>query len=119
MSAPGDSVLSALLNKDVEVVMMDNLNEKEAAAKKFETLAVGKITRKRTNKLKENPDVLERAAKAKASDAYSGGLTGKQKKKLEQQLAAEAAREAASATTENVVDVDVVAEPTANDESQE
>jgi hypothetical protein len=116
MSAPGDSVLSALLNKDVEVVMMDNLNEKEAAAKKFETLAVGKITRKRTNKLKENPDVLERAAKAKASDAYSGGLTGKQKKKLEQQLAAEAAREAASATTENVVDVDVVAEPTANDE---
>jgi len=115
MSAPGDSVLSALLNKDIEGEMMDHLNEKEAAAKKFETLAVGKITRKRTNKLKENPDVLERAAKAKASDAYSGGLTGKQKKKLEQQLAAEAAREAASAATENVVDV-VAAEPIANEE---
>jgi hypothetical protein len=97
MSAPGDAVLSALLNKDIEVEMIDNLNEKEAAAKKFETLAVGKITRKRTNKLKENPDVLERAAKAKASDAYSGGLTGKQKKKLEQQRAAEAARAAAEA----------------------
>jgi hypothetical protein len=37
--------------------------------------------------MKENPDVIERAAKAKTSDAYSGGLTGKQKKKLEQQLA--------------------------------
>jgi hypothetical protein len=92
VSAPGDLVLNALLNKEIEGEMMDNLNEKEAAAKKFETLAVGKITRKRTNKMKENPDVIERAAKAKTSDAYSGGLTGKQKKKLEQQLAAEAAR---------------------------
>jgi len=94
VSAPGDLVLNALLNKEIEGEMMDNLNEKEVAAKKFETLAVGKITRKRTNKMKENPDVIERAAKAKTSDAYSGGLTGKQKKKLEQQLAAEAARAA-------------------------
>jgi hypothetical protein len=55
----------------------------------------GFVQRRKTMRLKEDPEAKARSQRALESDAYSGGLSGKARRKAEAAAAAEAAKRAA------------------------
>jgi len=66
----------------------------EQAAKKIESVGRGMVARKKAAAMKADPSFHEKLAAVKSNEAYSGGLTGKQRKRAE---AAAAAKEALAA----------------------
>ena len=69
--------------------------EQERAALKMQASSRGFVQRRKTMQLKEDPEIMARSEKAKTSDAYSGGMSGKARRKAEAAAAAEAAKRAA------------------------
>lgn len=72
----------------------DNAVEQEKAALKMQAGSRGFVQRRRTRRLKEDPEARARSEKAQSSEAYSGGMSGKARRKAEAAAAAEAAKRA-------------------------
>jgi len=93
--AADENSTSTMISTTIDADTSSNHDEQERAAMKMQAGSRGFVQRRKTMRLKEDPEAKARSQRALASDAYSGGMSGKARRKAEAAAAAEAAKKAA------------------------